>query len=244
MDRDGGGHRHGRAEADVSPTSGDGLTSAFESLEDSSESTRERIHESDAGTALVVSCSMDGCEYSRAQWPVEPSWNVVGVPTLGNQAWELYEDEKTLDGALAHLTTEHDVTAVLVVGHTTCDVVADAYEQYLAPATERPAGIEARLDPLASLVGDAFDEEVLEESTPRRTARYRLVEYNVVRQVGFLHRTLPEATTPVGCVHDQDGAYSSFPDKRHVVAVDGESSSAEIRARLPDDASASVASLL
>jgi len=50
--------------------------------------------------------------------------------------------------------------------------------------------------------------------------------------------------TVAGYVHDQDGAYSSFPDRRSLVAFDGASDPATIRARLSEDASIRVARLL
>lgn len=218
--------------------------SVIEPLEEMTESTAAMACESSAETALVVSCSMSTCEDTKTLWPIGPSWNVINVPTLGNQTWERYDGETILDGTLAHLTTEHDVTAVIVVGHTTCEVVADAYEQCVAPTPESPAGIEAQLRPLVSIIDETFEADVLDESAPLRTARYRLVEYNVIRQVAFLRKTLPDSITTIGYVHDQDGVYNVFPGKRYVVTLDGETAFTEIQTRLPDDASAQVASVL
>ncbi|MDZ7746967.1 MAG: hypothetical protein U5K28_10840 [Halobacteriales archaeon] len=130
------------------------------------------------------------------------------------------------------------------MGHTSCEVLEDAYERWVASGAESPAGIEVRLDPLRSLVGDGFEEGVLAESLPLQTVQYRLVEYNVQRQVKLLQQALPSSTTVAGYVHDQDGAYGSFSDKRYLVALDGASDPTTIRARLPDDASIRVASLL
>ncbi|MFD1587275.1 hypothetical protein ACFR9U_09785 [Halorientalis brevis] len=82
------------------------------------------------------------------------------------------------------------------------------------------------------------------ESTPLRTVWYRLVEYNVSRQVQYLQQVLPPSVTIAGYVHDQDGAYSSFPDNRYLVALDGETDPSRIRTLLPEDTSVQVASLL
>jgi len=177
-------------------------------------------------------------------WPVDATWNVVSVRTLGNQTQERYEGNTVPDSDIEHLRTRHDISAVLVVGHTSCGVLEDAYERWVAPGSESPAGIEVRLDPLRSLVGDGFEEGILAESLPLRTVRYRLVEYNVRRQVRFLQQALPSSVTVAGYVHDQDGAYSSFPDKRYLIAFDGATDPATIRARLPEDTSVRVASLL
>lgn len=219
------------------------LESVLGSLEDQAESVADQPHHSSSETALVVSCSMSGSDHREVLWPIEPSWNVVDVPTLGNQTWDRYDGETVLDGNLTPFAAEYDLTAVLVVGHTTCDVVADAYDQCVAE-TESPTGIETRLGPLVSLVETASDEGVLDEATPLRAAQYRLVEYNVVRQVAFLRRALPESVTTVGYVHDQDGAYSSFPGKHYLVTLDGETAPSEIRPRLAEERSSQVASLL
>lgn len=222
----------------------DNIAPVIESVQDWTESRRDLAHESDAQTALVISCSMSKCKHQGPLWPVDPTWTVVGVQTLGNQARERHEGETVLDSNIEHLRTQYDVTAVLVVGHTRCEVLEDAYEQLIAPDSELPAGIEARLDPLVSLVRDGFENEVLAESMPIQTVRYRLVEYNVRRQVRLLQQALPPSVTIAGYVHDQDGVYSSFPNKRYLVALDGETEPTTIRAHLPEDSSVHVGSLL
>lgn len=227
----------------------DTLESVLESVQDWTDSTSDSIHQSGAQTALVVSCSMNGCEHREQLWPTDASWNAVGVQTLGNRTWEQYGGETVLDSNIAHLKTQYDITAILVLGHTRCAVLEDAYEQWVGPATELSAGIKRRLGPLVSLAGDGFEEGgfeegVFEESMPLRRRQYRFVEYNVVQQVAFLQRVLPASITVAGYVHDQDGAYSSFPDERYLVALDGEADPTEIRTRLPEDAGVEVASLL
>jgi carbonic anhydrase len=205
---------------------------------------RGRRQESTAQTALVISCSMSGCEPGGELWPADASWDVLEVRTLGNQTRERYEDRTVLDSNIERLRAQHDITAVVVVGHTGCAVLEDAHERWVAPDTGVPAGVEARVGPLRSLVREGFEEGVLAKSMPRRTLRYRLVEYNVRRQVQFLRQSLPPSVTTAGYVHDQDGAYSSFPDKRYLVALDGETEPTRIRTRLPRDASIRTASLL
>lgn len=221
----------------------DGLESALKTLDARVESGTV-VDESGAETALAVSCSMGRCRHRETLWPADPSWNVVGVPTLGNQTRERYDGEVVLDGTLAHLTGEHDVAAVLVVGHTRCGVVEDAYDQSVASTVGTPAGVETRLRPLVSLAERAFEEGILNDSMPVRTARARLVEYNVVRQVTFLRTVLPDSVTAVGYVYDQEGVYSTLPDEYYAVTIDGETEPTAVTARLPDDTSTRVASLL
>lgn len=57
-----------------------------------------------------------------------------------------------------------------------------------------------RLRLFVSLAEKAFEEGVFDDSTPIRTARYRLVECTVVRQVAFLRTVLLEAITTAGYV--------------------------------------------
>jgi carbonic anhydrase len=196
------------------------------------------------GSVLVVSCSMAQCAYDTSLWPLDPSRDVAPVTTLGNQAWDDHDGELVVSGTVAHLAAEREPMAVVVVGHTACTVVADAYERYVAPGEATAAGTEARLDPLVSLVEDAVDAGFVDPSLPLRSARHRFAEYNVVRQVQFLTRELRPSVPVVGHIHDQDGAYRSFPEKHYLVTVDGVTEGDALRARLPDDGSAPIASLL
>lgn len=231
-------------EVDLPSMSGDDLKSISESVQDWTGSRRDSVHASSAQTALVVSCSMSDCEPGEPLWPIDATWNAVGVQTLGNQTRERYEGETVIDSNIAHLRNQYDIAAVLVVGHTRCEVLKDAYNRWVSPPPESPAGIKARFDPLVSLVEDRAEQGLFEESTSLRTREYRLVEYNVSRQVRFLQQVLPPSVTIAGYVHDQDGAYGSFPDKRYLVALDGVTEPTEIRTRLPEDSSVQVESLL
>lgn len=198
----------------------------------------------DEGAALVVTCSMSGCTHEGPLWPTDPTWAVRRATTLGNQARERHDGERVLDGSLAQFARAQDVCAVLVVGHTDCDVLGDACEQFVTSPGTAPAGIQARLDPLVSLVRDAVDAGLVDPATSPRTAQRRLVEYNVVRQVQALTETLPHSITVAGYVHDQDGAYGPVPGERYLVTVDGETDDTAISARVPDEESVPVAGLL
>lgn len=223
---------------------GGNLESVIESVQDWTDSERDWVDDSDSRTALVISCSMEGWKPQEPLWPVDATWNLISVQTLGNQTWSRHEGEMMLDGNIEHLRTQYDVEAVLVIGHTKCTILEDAHEQWVAPDSQSPAGIKARLGPLRSLVRDGFEEEFIAESTPLQTVRCRLVEFNVRRQAQFLLQALPRSVTVAGYVHDQDGAYGSFPGKRYLVALNGETEPQTIRTLLPEDTSAHVSSLL
>jgi carbonic anhydrase len=176
-------------------------------------------------------------------WPIDSSWTTHRITTLGGVSWSSRNGQRVVDGTVTHLVDERDVSAVLVVGHTQCEVIADLYERWLVSPTREPAGIEARFGPLESVVDDAVDAGVVDQTVPLRTARHRLVECTVVRGVELLAEQLPAAITVAGYVHDQDGVYGTFPGKQYLVAVDGETDTAELDARLPDDESIPVGSL-
>ncbi|MEF8778727.1 MAG: PadR family transcriptional regulator, partial [Natronomonas sp.] len=216
--------------------------SVLASIEDWTAKAGKSTRDSDAPTALTVSCLMSNCTHSGPLWPIEASWRVFSVQTLGNQTQERYDGETGLDSDLVQLTTQHDIETVLVVGHTGCVVLNDAYERWIAPGVESHAGIEAKFSPLVSVVEDAFEADLFEKSMPLQKIRHRLVEYNVVRQTAFLERELPASVKTVGYVYDQDGAYSSFPDTQYLVALDGETDPTEMRDHLADDTRVRIAS--
>jgi carbonic anhydrase len=213
------------------------VISSLDGAVDSADSSRSE-------TALLCSCSMSSYKHREVPWPVDPSWDVVDVPTIGNQTWTQTDGETALDDTFAYLSTEYDVTAALVVGHTSCDVVEDAYEHWATGSVNLPAGVQARLRPLISLTETAYETGLIDESTPIRTAQYRLVELNVLRQVAFLSEVLPESATAVGYVHDQDGIYGQFPDNSYMVALDDRTGANEIREGIDDEAAVEIATLL
>lgn len=221
----------------------DGLDSLLAGLDAQTRSPVEdgRV-DAESGTALVVSCSMSH-RPELSLWPIDSFWTTHRVTTLGGVSWRSRDGQRVVDGTVTHLVDERDVSAVLVVGHTQCEVIADLYERWLAPPTREPAGIESRFGPLESVVDDAVEAGVVDRTTPLRSARHRLVECTVVRGVELLAEQLPSAITVAGYVHDQDGVYGTFPGKRYLVAVDGDTDTAELAARLPDDESIPVGSL-
>lgn len=213
----------------------EGLQRQLQQPPESSQSAPE------SGTALVVSCTMARCRHETLLWPIDPSWHTCTVNTLGAQTWDHQDGQKVSNETLTHLTATRDVQAVVVVGHTECDVLADAYERSVV-STEFESDTNAQLDSVMSVVDDAIATGVVDGSLSVRQARPRLAEYCVVRQAEFLTDQLPSDVTVAGYVHDQEGVYGSFPDKQYLVTVNGETT--DLDSRLPDDESISVGSLL
>jgi len=221
----------------------DGLDSVLSGLDAQTRCSVERSYvHAESGTALVVSCSMSH-RSELSLWPIDASWTTHRITTLGGVSWSNRDGQRVVDGTVTHLVDERDISVVLVVGHTQCEVIADLYERWLVPPTREPAGIEARFGSLESVVDDAVEAGVVDRTTPLRTARHRLVECTVVRGVELLTERLPSSITVAGYVHDEDGVYGTFPGKQYLVTVDGETDTAELDARLPDDEAIPVGSL-
>lgn len=236
-----------RADMPTAATDPDRLGNLFEELEGRGRRSTKAAGDAvgaDTASAVLIRCSMARGPSERSLWPVEPACEVAIVPALGGMAWETDGETRVVTGGIASRVHGTDPRAVLVVGHTGCSVVATAHERVLSPDAELPTGLERRLAPLVSLVGDAVDRGLVGEPTQPRVARHRLVEYAVVRQVTFLAGQLSGRVTVAGYVHDEDGVYGSFPGRHYLVALDGETDPGTIRSRLPGAADVHVASLL
>jgi len=220
------------------------LSSLVEGLERQRQPAPEPIQERSAsGTALVVSCMMADCRHGPSLWPIDPSGDARAVQTLGAQTWTAHDGQRELDETLTHLTATHDVHAVVVVGHTDCTVLGDAYEHAVV-STGAQSTAETHPESVVSLVEEAVSAGVVDQSLSDRQARARLVEYSVGRQVAFLTDSLPETVTVAGYVHDQTGVYGPFPDKLYLVSIDGVTDTDTLAGRLPDHEPVPVASLL
>jgi len=220
------------------------LSSLVEGLEQRIQPVPEPTESgTEPGTALVVSCTMADCQHGPSLWPIDPSWDARAVQTLGAHTWTGHDDQREIDETLGHLTVTHDVRAVVVVGHTDCTVLGDAYE-HAAVSAGAQSGVEAHPDSMLSLVDEAVSAGVVDRSLSDQQARARLVEYSVVRQVEFLTHFLSETVAIAGYVHDQTGVYSPFPNKLYLVTVDGTTGPETLDCLLPDHESISVESLL
>ena len=189
-------------------------------------------------TVLSVSCALADCDHDP-DWLTEPPADHVGVTTLGPRTWEQHDDERVLSAPIRRLVADRPVAGIVVVGHTDCDVVADAYACARGATATGAAGIQATLAPLARVVTEATAAGVVGPADSPRQARQRLAEYNVVRNVSFL-RSQCSAVTVAGVVTDQAGVYGSFPGTQYLVALDDATDPTALRSRLPADAQLSV----
>lgn len=195
-----------------------------------------------AASSLVVSCSM--AQQTPTQlWPIQLTDHVFEVSQLGNQVRKSVDSDPVLDANLAHLTHSQDIETIVILGHTDCEIVAKAYDEYIAADRMMPAGIKNRIESLIPIVRDALESEEIAMDCPRETLLHRLVEYNVARQVEFLAANESITATVAGYVYDNAGAYRTFPDRPYLVSLDGERDSETLRSCVPKDRDVAVASV-
>lgn len=204
----------------------------------------DRDHKFGGGAVvgLAVSCPM-AQQTSRQLWPLDPIDAVSNVSRLGSQTWKSVEDDRVLAPDIAHLTHTHELETILVIGHSDCDIVADAYDEYVATDQTMSAGVEAQVEPLVSIVREAIESGHVETDCPQETLLARLVEYIVTRQVEFLVQSESVTATIAGYVHDDDGVYGGFPDTPYLVSLDGEQDVETLRSRVPGGRDVAVASV-
>ena len=187
---------------------------------------------------LELSCLLHRDVPAHLPWPAGADEETVRVTTLGNQGLERRDGTRGLVPDAVYHLDEQAIETVLVLGHTGCEVVADAYDSAVAPDPGRPAGVQARLDPLIAIVEAALDAGVADGVSRERTLA-RLVEYNVVRQVQFLSEQVGSSITVAGYVYDGAGVCGS-PGERYLVTVDGVTDPTALDATVPDDRSVPV----
>lgn len=191
---------------------------------------------------LVVSCSM--AQQTPTQlWPIQLTDHVSEVSQLGNQVQKRVDSDPILDANLVHLTQSKNIETIVIIGHTDCEIVAKAYDEYIAADRTMPAGIKSGIESLIPIVRDAIESEEVAMDCPRETLLHGLVEYNVARQVEFLAANESITATVAGYVYDNDGVYRTFPDKPYLVSLDGERDSETLRSRIPEDRGVAVASI-
>lgn len=195
-----------------------------------------------AASSLVVSCSM--AQQTPTQlWPIQLTDHVLEVSQLGNQVQNRVDSNLVLDANIAHLTRSQDIETIVIIGHTDCEIVAKAYDEYIAADRTMPAGIKNRIESLIPIVRDAIESKEVAMDCPRETLLHRLVEYNVARQVESLAANESITATVAGYVYDNDGAYRTFPDKPYLVSLDGKRDIKTLRSRVPQDRDVAVASV-
>lgn len=195
-----------------------------------------------AASSLVVSCSM--AQQTPTQlWLIQLTDHVLEVSQLGNQVRKRVDSGPVLDANLVHLAQSQDIETIVIIGHTDCEIVAKAYDEYIAADQTMPAGIKPRIKSLIPIVRDAIESEEVAMDCPRERLLHRFVEYNVARQVEFLAANESISATVAGYVYDNDGVYRTFPDKPYLVSLEEKRDSEALRSHVPGDRDVAVASI-
>lgn len=195
-----------------------------------------------AVAGLVVSCPM-AQQTSSQLWPLNPIDTVSNVSQLGSQTWTSVGDDRAIAPDIDYLTHTHELEAILVIGHSDCDIVADAYDEYVATDQTMSVGVETRVEPLISIVREAIESGDVKLDCPHETLLARLVEYIVTRQVEFLVQSESVTATVAGYVHDDNGVYGGFPDTPYLVSLNGEQDVKTLRSCVPEGHNVAVASI-
>jgi len=192
--------------------------------------------------AAVSVCCSDSRVPQEGMWDVDrPGW-LFTPSTIGNQAWDVYEGERVVDGSVLYPLVYTGTDVVAVVGHTGCGAVAAA----LAAARgdgDYPPGVAKWVELLVPVV-----EEGLERADPEDPAGLvnQLVEHNVDRQVAFLleRPEVPDDVAVYGFVYDFQGVYGDTPGRAYLVNAGGETDPAALSDRVPGEFAGHVRRLL
>ena len=125
-------------------------------------------------TGLLVTCP-GGDQPTVSPWPLGGPRRTATVTSLGSRVRERQDGSPVVRPDLA--SAGRDADAVVVVGHTDCDLLADAYDRHLGPsvaAADGPRAATAGPGPLDPTVDAALEADLIDHATPRGTAVPRL----------------------------------------------------------------------
>lgn len=184
---------------------------------------------------VVSICCSDSRVSQEGMWHVdEPGW-LFTPSNIGNQAWDEYEGERVVDGNLLYPIAHTGTRTVAVVGHTGCGAVTAAYRAVTDGETAEHPGIEKRVRSLVPVVEAGLESDEIDADADDETVVNRLVEYNVDRQVAFLHEAdaIPDDVSVYGFVYDFQRVYGDQPGRAYLVNHEGETDPDAIAEQLP-----------
>jgi carbonic anhydrase len=192
--------------------------------------------------AAVSVCCADSRVSQEGMFAVDrPGW-LFTPSTIGNQAWDRVDGDLVVDGSVLFPLVHTGTETAVVVGHTGCGAVTAAVEAVEGEggASASP-GVGKWVDLLVDVVERAHEDPAVEAD-----AVDALVEYNVRRQVEFLHTSaeVPAGTDVYGFVYDLHGSYGGDRGRTVLVAADGETDPESLRSLVPGEFVDRVDSLL
>jgi carbonic anhydrase len=186
--------------------------------------------------AAVSVCCADSRVPQDGMFAVEePGW-LFTAATIGNQAWDLVDGDRVVDGNVLYPLVHAGTDVAVVVGHTQCGAVTAAYEAVTDGPGDPPAGIGKWVDLLVPVVEEAIEAGIAADRGDE-AAVDRLVEYNVDRQVAFLRERpeVPDGTDVYGFVYDFTGRYGGDRGRAYLTNADGERDVSALRERVPGE---------
>lgn len=200
----------------------------------------EGLHESQSPEVVSVCCS-DSRVSQGGMWNAEEAGWLFTSSNIGNQAWDIVNDEMVVDGSLLYPVAHAGTRNVLVVGHTGCGAVTAAYEWVVNGVVPESDGIRELVETLVPVVEEGLENDSVDETTGDAQVINQLVEFSVRRQVEFLVGSdeIPDDADVYGFVYDFQGVYGDVEGRTYLVSVNGET---EVEA--PDGYEEYVCSLL
>jgi len=163
----------------------------------------------------------------------EPGW-LFTPSNIGNQAWDLVDGQRVVNGNLLYPVEYTGTKTIVVVGHTGCGAVTAAYQSVTGNG-DHPEGIQKWVETLEPVVADGL--EAVDTDGDESAVVNRLVEYNVDRQVAFLKRSddIPDDVSVYGFVYDLHGAYGGPRGRTYLINADGETDTDAIASGIAEE---------
>jgi carbonic anhydrase len=197
-----------------------------------SQSRFDDVQDAQYPDAVTVCCS-DSRVLQDHMWGNDRPGELFTCSNIGNRVVQRTDAGPAVSGDVLYPIAHTGTEIAVVVGHTGCGAVTATYDA-LTVGLDEPAGIDHCIDLLKPHLEAGVD--ALPDDVDRPGAVNRLVEYNVDRQVEFLHESddVPDAVDVIGVVYDFQDVYGGRRGEVHVVNVDGETDVGRLREAHPE----------
>lgn len=204
-----------------------------------------KLEDGQAPSVVSICCSDSRVSQEGMFSATEPGW-LFSPSTIGNQAADLVEGERVVDGNLLYPVQHTGTRTIAVVGHTGCGAVTAAYDAYRGQGAELAPGIARRIALIEPIVTRAVEQGRVDVEADTAQVVDQLVEVNVHEQVAFLRSSpeIPDDADVYGFVYDLHRRYGGPRGRAYLVNADGVQDPDRLRERVPDRFAEHVASLL
>ncbi|MFC7133828.1 MULTISPECIES: carbonic anhydrase [Salinibaculum] len=178
--------------------------------------------------AVVTVCCSDSRVLQDHMWGNDEPGHIFTCSNIGNRVGQRTDPGQVVAGDVLYPVEHTGTDTVVVVGHTGCGAVTATYDA-ITGAVSEPPGIEHCIGLLSPHLESGVER--LPDDLDRAEAINHLVEYNVDRQVDLLvgSNEIPDTVDVVGVVYDFQDVYGGRRGEVHVVNVDGETDTEQLR---------------